>query len=181
MQISVWSCSGLNLALQGMTWGGSRLALLVHALNCLVWTVWGPKRRRLDDFGWFLAGDFGWKPATWGHEVSFVGASVGNVLVLEMLVGASLSVDIFIQPLVMLGYVVSLMEHCRNPLWGSSDNQAFPYFPNLCGLLRLRRLLYHACGPKLWTKIGTSVSIFKNEQNIHDKSWRIVELDVFAF
>ena len=32
----------------------------------------------------------------------------------------------------MLGYVsyvVSLMEHCRNPLWGSSDNQAFPYFP----------------------------------------------------
>eukprot|EP00435_Cladocopium_sp_Y103_P006929 s252_g2.t1 len=25
---------------EGMTWGGSRLALLVHAPNCLVWTVW---------------------------------------------------------------------------------------------------------------------------------------------
>ena len=153
MQISVWSCSGLNLALQGMTWGGSRLALLVHAPNCLVWTVWGPKRRRLDDFGWFLAGDLWLKTSNMRtYEVSFVGPSVGNVLVLEMLAGASLWVDILIQPLVMLGYVVSLMEHCRNPLWGSSDNQAFPYFPIFVDCLGLgascTMLVVQNYGPK---------------------------------
>lgn len=47
---------------EGMTWGGSRLALLVHAPNCLVWTVWDAELAETRSSGCLTVAPVGFVP-----------------------------------------------------------------------------------------------------------------------